>query len=405
MLFEGLSSSQALILTVPATDSGVVTLSAPVLNDLGPPPASGSSQYAAYASAVATQNKQLMYWWLDRMVLSQNPLPERMTWFWHGHWATSLGKVRYALPTYQQNQTFRRYALANFSDMANAMVLDGALLLWLDANLNVKKAPNENLAREFMELFTLGVGNFTESDVRAVAKGFTGYRVVPSSGVVSLSPLLHESSTIQFLGTTGSFDATSIATYIVSLAACEAFIAARLWFRFFDSANPQPDTSIANAFATRDTAGAVNAMVHHPALADPRHAQAKSPVEWFVGACRALGLQPSRLSGRDFILNALGNLAQVPFYPPNVGGWPDGQGWLNTASAQYRLALTHFVVAQGSLAPVESLSPRARPDGLAMWLGVDVWSWRTLQVLEAVQDDPVTLTTLALNAPEYVVNA
>lgn len=96
--------------------------------------------------------------------------------------------------------------------MANAMILDGALLLWLDANLNVKKAPNENLAREFMELFTLGVGNFTESDVRTVAKGLTGYRVVPSSGVVSFNPSLHESSTIQFLGTAGSFDATSMSS-------------------------------------------------------------------------------------------------------------------------------------------------------------------------------------------------
>jgi len=100
------------------------------------------------------------------MVLSEHPLRERMTWFWHGHWATSYQKVDDALPMYIQNQTLRKFALGNFADMSRAMVNDGALIFWLDGQTNTIKAPNENLSRELMELFTLGVNRYFESDVR-----------------------------------------------------------------------------------------------------------------------------------------------------------------------------------------------------------------------------------------------
>ena len=144
------------------------------------------------------------------MVLSEHSLRERITWFWHGHWATSLSKVDDALPMYLQNQTFRKFALENFADMSRSMVNDGALIFWLDGQTNTIKAPNENLSRELMELFTLGVNRYTENDVRETAKALTGYRVDKSSGKVTFLPKLHFASPINFLGTSGSFDANKI---------------------------------------------------------------------------------------------------------------------------------------------------------------------------------------------------
>ena len=126
------------------------TVTAPELTDLGPRPAPNSEGIVEYSRSLRYQNQLLLLWWLDQMVVTANPLNEKMTWFWHGHWATSLGKVRYALPMYNQNVTLRKYALGNFAEFAQAMFLDGALQLWLDGGENTVKAPNENLSREMM---------------------------------------------------------------------------------------------------------------------------------------------------------------------------------------------------------------------------------------------------------------
>lgn len=404
LLSKGLARTQRTLLDVAGSDPGLSSLADPTITDLGPWPLHASPQVAPFTEALRAQNNLLLFWWLDRMALTEQPLSERMTWFWHGHFATSVGKVLYALPMYNQNQTLRRFALGNFTDLANAMVLDGALMLWLDANLNVAAAPNENLAREFMELFTIGVGNFSEADVQAVAKALTGYKVTPSNGEVTFVAHLHDDSFLQFLNTSGLFNAPVVATYLTSLADCQTFVPERLWYRFMDATNPQPDSLIANAFATRDIALAVSALVHHPSLANSTHSLVKSPLTWFIGACRALRLQPSTLKNPDTVLDYLGNLSQVPFNPPNVGGWPSGQAWLNVASTQYRIGFAQYLVAQGDLSPLAKLSPRSRIDALAMWLGVDEWSAPTRSVLARSERDIAALTVLGLNAPEYVVN-
>lgn len=401
---KGLAKTQTEILTPVGPDLAISTVVAPAITDLGPWPQHNSPQVAPFTAALASQNNALLVWWLDRMALAEHPLHERMTWFWHGHFATSVDKVLYPLPMYNQNKTLRKFALGDFSELANAMMLDGALLLWLDANQNVAAAPNENLAREFMELFTIGVGNFTEADVQAVAKGLTGYKVIPSNGEVTLAPWLHDNTPLQFLGTSGVFDAPAIVAYLTSLPACRAFVPARLWYHFYDTATPQPDSRVADAFATRDIAQAVAALVRHPSLANPIHAQVKSPVMWFVGACRALGLRPSALDDPDAIVDSLTNLAQVPFRPPSVGGWPDGRAWINVASAQFRISLAQYLVARGDLSPITTVGPRARIEVLALWLGVDQWTATTRSVLARAQHDPAAVTALALSAPEYLVN-
>ena len=193
LLKEGFQSAANLYLNAPSSDDFADYQPLPSVSDQGRRPAPNSDQLVAYVTEKRAQINSLSLWWLDRMVLSEHSLRERMTWFWHGHWATSLSKVDDALPMYIQNQTLRQYALGNFADMSRAMVNDGALIYWLDGQTNTIKAPNENLSRELMELFTLGVNRYTESDVRETAKALTGYRVNTSSGADRKSTRLNSS--------------------------------------------------------------------------------------------------------------------------------------------------------------------------------------------------------------------
>ena len=141
----GSASYKSSLLNSPAIDSGAPK--EPVFSDLGPRPAPKSANSAQFSQALSAQKKELTIWWLDQMVLTNKPLHERMVWFWHGHWATSIGKVNYALPMLTQNQTFRKYALGNFKDLSQAMLEDGALQVWLDGNENTLKAPKEFAGR------------------------------------------------------------------------------------------------------------------------------------------------------------------------------------------------------------------------------------------------------------------
>jgi uncharacterized protein (DUF1800 family) len=188
LLNLGFTKAADSLLTSPTTDSFADNQQPPAVSDQGPRPRANSAQIVPYATEKRAQFTEMLFWWLDRMVLSEHPLRERMTWFWHGHWATSYQKVDDALPMFRQNQTLRKYALGNFAEMSKAMVNDGALIYWLDGQSNTVKAPNENLSRELMELFVLGVNRYTENDVRETAKALTGYKVNKTNGDVTFNP-------------------------------------------------------------------------------------------------------------------------------------------------------------------------------------------------------------------------
>jgi uncharacterized protein (DUF1800 family) len=401
LMAGGLESAQTAIFTVPAVDPGLVDLKTPTFAKIG----SLVSKAAKLQDAL--QYYQLVFWWLDRMVLSDNALPERMTWFWHGHWATAISKVNYSTPMLTQNQVFRQNALGSFDTMSQSMINDAALQYWLDGQKNLIAAPNENLSREFMELFTLGVDNYSQADVTGLAKSFTGYRLSASSleaGVITFTPKFHDTSTVTILGNTGAFTPQDATALLTKQKSCQDFIAQRLWFRFYSSSVPQPDTTLSDAFATRDIGAAVKALVYHPALSSPLHAQAKSPVEWFVSSCRALNIHPSKLPTQSTVFSALARMGNTPFNPPNVGGWPPDEFWLGAAQAQERINLSKYLVSNGDLSPIASLPAKQRVAAAAMWLGVAGWGATTQQVLTSAASDPARLAWLALNAPEYVVN-
>jgi uncharacterized protein (DUF1800 family) len=401
-LRAGVLPTRNKVLTPP---SKVSYLPPPALTDLGPRPAPNSPGIVEYSQQLRYQIQLLLLWWLDEMVTSPYTLQEKMTWFWHGHWATSIGKVNYALPMFNQNVTLRKFALGNFADFSKAMFSDGALQVWLDGQENTAKAPNENLSREMMELFTLGVNRYTEKDVKELARAFTGYQVARTSGAVTYNPRRRDSAAVTVLGKTGVMSPEEVIAHLVSQDTSALFIAERVWYRFVSSQEPLPQNHpMIKAFADRDIYALMKSLIESSALSQEQYSMVKSPVEWFIGICRALRVTPSNLPSPTKLTNSLSALSQIPFSPPNVGGWPADQAWLSSASAQYRLSFATTIIGQADLSELASIPPVRRPDYLADLLGVIEWSTRTSFALRGVRDNPQRLLIIAVCSPEYVVS-
>jgi uncharacterized protein (DUF1800 family) len=402
LLRRGVEAAQTTVLEHDLADPGLDSVVSPDLPNLGQIPAANSPSVTAFWNAIDSGQTELVSWWLDRMVVANHPLTERMTWFWHGHWATSVSKVLYPLTMQKQNNTLRQYALANFNDMARAMVVDGALNYWLDNEENYISSPNENLARELMELMTIGVNNFTQDDVTAAARALTGYSTNLPNGVVTFDEQQHYSKPLTVLNTTSKLDAQTLASLIVSKDLNEKFITDRMWFRFV-SGTSAPPTSLMASFKSRDIFHLVSALVQSSAWSDPKHSLVKSPIEWFVGACRALRVRPSSMNAGN-LQWALSQMGQIPFNPPNVGGWPYGQAWLSGVAFQYRFEVVELLIANADLSPL-SVPKSKMVQACADWLGVAEWSRRTASTLVAASASPSEFVTVALLSPEYAVSA
>ena len=402
----GVSATREKLFANSGTDSGLMNVPQLVLADLGKRPSPDDPQRASYSSELRRQNNELTTWWLDRMVLADFSLQEKATWFWHGHWATSIKKLNFALPMYKQHQTLQKYALGNFDEMVTAMLDDGALQFWLDGQENTAKSPNENLARELMELFTLGVGRYSETDVKELSRALTGVQVARSSGEVTFKKNRFDDGTKSILGVSQNFDRTSAGKFLVSQPNSKRFIAERVWFRYMSSQFPLPaNTNIEGAFEGREIRELLLALASSEAMRDTRYELVKSPVEWFVAVCRALNITPSNLTKNSALLNFLNKLAQVPFDPPNVGGWPTDDAWLSSASAQFRARFASWLIAQGDISPIEDLTPGERVQKTADLLGVVEWSARTKSALEGNVKSSKRLILLAICSPEYLVSA
>jgi uncharacterized protein (DUF1800 family) len=402
LLRRGLEATQTTVLEHGLSDPGLDSVPSLRLADLGPFPEGSTAASTTFWDTIETDSGELVMWWLDRMVEADYPVTERMTWFWHGHWATSISGVSYPLTMQKQNNTLRKYALGNFRDMAKSMVVDGALNVWLNNNENFIESPNENLAREFMELMTLGVNKFSQHDVTAAARALTGYSTVQSNGNVSFDPKQHFATPLNILGTRAMLDAETFAALVVSKDENARFISDRLWFRFV-SGTSKPPSALADSFADRDIASLVSALVRSTVWTNPANTLVKSPVEWFVGACRALRVRPTTLNtgGTQWELSQMG---QLPFNPPNVGGWTYGQAWLSGVAFQYRFELASTLVSKGNLAPL-SVPKSKMVQACADWLGIPEWSRRTASTLNAAVDSPSELALVAMLSPEYMVSA
>jgi uncharacterized protein (DUF1800 family) len=405
-LANGLSATKATLLNVPAVDLGAAQVAEPNITNLGIRPDQKTSALIEFNIALRQQVKDLPLWWLDRMALSDHALTERMTWFWHGHWATAIGKLNHAYPMYLQNQTLRKHALGNFGEMTSAMINDGALQFWLDGGENTAKSPNENLARELMELFVLGVNRYTETDVRELSRALTGYQIERPSGKVTFNTKRFDSNIKTILGSSTTFNGNSAATHLVAQKDNAKFISERFWFRFISSQVELPsNNSLEKSFDSRDISKLVAALTDSQILSNPDYSIVKPPVEWFVGVARYLKLTPSALKTPGQLLSYLDKLAQVPFSPPNVGGWPTDESWLSSASAQSRIQFAAWLIKQADLTALAAIAPNKRIAWLQDELGVMAFSVRTRLALDGVKGTPAQLLQLAICSPEYVVSA
>jgi uncharacterized protein (DUF1800 family) len=293
-------------------------------------------------------------WWLQRMIESPRPLEEKMTLFWHGHFATGYRKVENSYHLFQQNQMFRRNAVGNFGALLAGIVRDPAMLGYLDNQLNRRAAPNENLAREIMELFALGEGNYSESDIREGARALTGYSFDGNDFVFRRA--LHDTGSKRILGRSGNFDGEDFVEIILSQRACAEFISKKL-YEFFVGQVPTDRRDPAQEPIVSAIRQMARTMVQHkyeltPVLTElfqsehfysPRFVceQIKSPVQLVVGAVRSLNT-PVRDLG---ILNdALALMGQQLFEPPSVAGWAGGRSWINTSTLFVRQNILTFLL-------------------------------------------------------------
>jgi uncharacterized protein (DUF1800 family) len=319
-----------------------------------------ADRFFYWLRASALETRRVANWWGDRMVATDRPLEEKMALFWHGHFASGEDKVRDYRKMLGQVTLFQRHATGNFRELLIAVAQDPAMLVFLDAGQNVKGAPNENFGREVMELFTMGVGNYTEQDIREGARAFTGWR--DDDLTFRIDPTKHDGSDKTFLGRIGPFDGVQILDIILEQKATATFIAGKL-YRFLVREDLSPpfqerlgallrdnDYEIApflrTVFLSRDFYSAPSVGTH-----------IKGPVELIVSTYRRLGLKT--LPGVPDFNTASGELGQVLLNPPTVAGWAQGRPWITPGTLLARGNFAREVVLPDL---IDFVDPNLLPD-------------------------------------------
>jgi len=300
--------------------------------------------------------------WVEFMMRAPTPadmLHEKMAFFWHSHFATSEQKVKATPLIYRQLKLFHEHALGNFGELLHAIIRDPAMLRYLDNDQNRKGQPNENLARELMELFSLGTGNYTEQDIREGARALTGYSIEPYEFV--FRRFQHDAGRKIILGRSGNFDGDDFVDIILEQPACAEFMTRKLWI-YFASENPPEEVikSLADKFraAKYDLKTLLREIFTHPAFYanETMGAQIKSPIQLVVGTARTLEISVKNF---EFYGRMLLMMGQVPYLPPNVKGWPGGRAWIDTSRLVTRYTFAE-IIAEGKVP--EELDPRLQGD-------------------------------------------
>jgi uncharacterized protein (DUF1800 family) len=286
--------------------------------------------------------KNLMQWWMLRMAYTERPLQEKMTLFWHGLLTSAFTKVGKGTAMFDQNQLYRDNALGKYDVLLKAVSRDAAMLIYLDSARNRKQAPNENFARELMELFTMGEGNYTEEDVRESARAFTGWGLQKKEFIFRRQ--WHDYGVKQFLGHRGDLDGDDVIDLIVMQPVAAEHISRRL-FEFFAYDNPDELTVKRLAQRFRYGGYSVRPVIEDILTSDEFYsdrayrAKIKSPIELVAGTYRALGIDTV---DKPILVN-LDAMGQMPFNPPNVAGWPGGATWINSNTLLERVNFAHDV--------------------------------------------------------------
>ena len=296
---------------------------------------------------------ELRGWWLQRMARGPRPFQEKMVLFWHGHFATSIEKVRSPYYMWRQNELFRRLATENWQHLLIEAGKDPAMLIWLDQAQSRKDHPNENFAREVMELFTLGEGYYTEHDIAEAARALTGWSLEPNEQKYIYRPRIHDDTDKTFLGRTGNFNGDDVIGIIVAQPQAARFITAKLW-NYFTGQVPSPELNRVLAEVFRANGNNFKPFLRVLFRSQEFYAsdiirnQVKSPVQWLVGSVRMLecDLPPTIASW-----GMLRQLGQDLFAPPNVKGWDGGVTWITTNTLLTRYNDAQSLV-EGTMPPL-----------------------------------------------------
>lgn len=299
------------------------------------------------------QMQRLQRWWLGRMIETANPLQEKLTLFWHGHFATSYRTIENSWHMLLQNRLFRAHAAGNFGTLLGAIIRDPAMLAYLDNNDSRKEKPNENLARELMELFSLGEGHYSEKDIKEGARALTGYTF--EFNEFRFDRERHDPGPKSILGKTGNFDGEDFVGLILAKPAAAQLIALKL-YRFFVSDLPEPKSPAARAFAPvlnqlADSLASARYelrpvlrrlfLSQHFYDSAVRLARIKSPAELVVGAIRSMGTPARDLGTLNIAMDLMG---QSIFFPPSVKGWDGERSWINTSTLFIRQNLLTYLI-------------------------------------------------------------
>lgn len=286
---------------------------------------------------------ELKAWWLSQMMNNTSPLQERMTLFWANHFTSSLKKVKWAPAMLTQNLMLREHALGSFDTLLRSLLRDPAMLLYLDNANSRKQAPNENLARELMELFTLGEGNYSESDVREMARALTGASVSRQTGEYKFRRWFHDAGEKTLLGETADFAPDDIADVLLRQPSLPYFIAQKVWqFMVGTPLNTDTHESLALSFRQSgfDISSLLRDILLHDAFWQSAGTQIKSPVNLLVGSFKLFDIS---LPGKKRGIQALMAMQQNLFDPPNVKGWPGGNAWYTGVNLPVRERIAEYI--------------------------------------------------------------
>jgi len=291
--------------------------------------------------------EDFLSWWVGRMLAGEEPLRERMVLFWHGHFTSSMEAVKSSYEMIQQNQLFRRHALGSFRELLHGVVHDPAMLVYLDNVSSRKQAPNENFARELLELYTLGEGNYTEEDVREVARAFTGWG--QANGRFHFDKHRHDDGKKRVLGVSGRLDGDDVVEILLRQPACARHLA-RALLVYLEGLEPEPARLERYAAQLRASGYRIDGFLRALFL-DPefyaertRARRVASPLDFLVGSARRLGVAPDP----SVLVQGAKLLGQELFFPPSVRGWEGGPAWATGSSLVLRGELAGLLLGRVS---------------------------------------------------------
>jgi Protein of unknown function (DUF1800) len=349
------------------------------------------------AATGSSEPDRLKAWWIWRMLHTPDPLGERLTLMWHNHFATSNRKVDDLTAMHRQNETFRRLARAPFGELLNAVVRDPALLIWLDARANRKGHPNENLARELMELFTVGIGHFAETDVREAARALTGWSV--TDGQFRELASLHDDGPKALLGRRGNWSGKDLVAILLEHPATADRLAWRICGCFMGEGTVGSDALRELGEGLRshdlDIGWALGTLLRSRAFFEEVNiaTQVASPPQLVVGAVAALEIADA---STRVLADWVGRVGQDLFDPPNVGGWPGGRGWLGSRNLIARINLVAALIDGGAIGCAEPLNALGLAERHGAGLGPDeLLSWFSRLLLGQEPDSDIRDRILA----------